>query len=378
MKICFISAPSPDFLGGISLYVKQLAESLKSDKITWIYKGRENREYNMGGIKCVEIKVPKAYFINEIIFNKKCLKFLENNDFDVINSHAVWGYWMKDYKRRQKQELIHTYHGSAYHFYKNSINRFSNIKRFLLSPILLYSYLIEKPPWKKADEIICVSDHLKKEFESFYGKRKNVSVIRTGVELKDFKPREKGVAMKRLGLSQENFYGLYVGRGGYWTKGLDKIINLSEEIYSLDKNYRLLVIGSDLKKVSHLIKKDFIKFIPLVERDQMPYYYNSAELFFSMSRKEGGAPSMVTSEALASGCLVITDKEANQEVIFDEENGLLIKTDYLSEAKRILRILRNRAKLKGILGQASKTSKKLSVQSWRKSYKEILKRGLKK
>ncbi|MBU1200869.1 MAG: glycosyltransferase, partial [Nanoarchaeota archaeon] len=106
-------------------------------------------------------------------------------------------------------------------------------------------------------------------------------------------------------------------------------------------------------------------------REDMPDYYNSSDIFFSMSRCEGGAPTMVTSEAMASGCLIVTDKEANQEIIEDGGNGVLISGEYPQEAERILGIIKDRRKLDQIIRGSLKSARGLCLEIWGKRYLEI-------
>ena len=95
-------------------------------------------------------------------------------------------------------------------------------------------------------------------------------------------------------------------------------------------------------------------------------------MFFSMSRCEGGAPTMVTSEAMASECLVVTDREANQEVIEDEKNGIVIDENYDKEARRIINILKDNKKIKRIIKNSLETAKDLSSEKWAKRYLEFI------
>ena len=376
LKICFVLGSNPSFLGGISLFQKNFIDYLKFKKndvdITWVYKGKKNRRYSEKKVNYVEIKVPSIYPLDEIIFNKKVSSFLKKNHFDIINSHAVWGSWMTSYKKKKDQKIIHTYHGTSFYFFKNHLERFNLIKKALLIPLLAFSFLVEKPPIKNAESIICVSEHVKEEIVKLYGARKNINVIRTGVDLKNFKKRNKKIILKRLNLNEERFYGIYVGKGGYWTKGLDKVIRLSEKIYALDKNYRLIVIGSDRKKVGHLLNKKFVVFLPNLSRKEIPLYYSISDIFFCLSRYEGGAPTMVTSEAMASRCLIVTDKEARQEIIENEKNGLIINQNYSEEAKRILKIFKNNKKLGNILKNSQRKIKELSFEKWGENYLEKL------
>ena len=372
MRICLVEGIDPSYLGGISRYVNNLLPALKDLDVTWIYRGNQDKEYLKDNVKYIEIKTPKIQLLNDFIFNYKCKKFLEKENFDLINSHATWGFWMKRYSREKKQRIIHTYHGSTYFFFKNHLKRYGFLKKTVLSPILVQSKIIEKPPWDNADRIICVSNHLQKELEILYGKRKEIHVLRTGVDLKSFKVCSRLNARKFLDLESKKKYGLYVGRGGFWTKGLDKVIQLSEEMHREDPDYTLLVVGADESRAGDMLKKNFIQVFPPADRQKLPYYYNAADVFFSMSRCEGGAPTMVTSEAMASGCLIVTNREANQEIFSDGRNGIVLSRDYQFEARRMLGILRNSKEKNFLISNSLKTIKKLSIESWREEYLKIL------
>jgi len=130
-RICIISG-NPNFLGGVSIYTKNVADYVKKKvNVFWVYKGEKNRIYRKDGISFVELSAPRIYILDEIIFSSKIKDFLNKNYFDVINPHAIWGYWLKGYKRKRKQKIIHTYHGSTYHFYKNHRERNSYIKKIV-------------------------------------------------------------------------------------------------------------------------------------------------------------------------------------------------------------------------------------------------------
>lgn len=368
MKICFISA-NPNFLGGVSLYLHNFIRYLKSigfnRDITWVYKGKNNRVYEKNGVKFVEIKVSKTYVLDDLVFNLKLIDFLKDKDFNIINSHAIWGYWLKSYKKKKGQKIIHTYHGTAYYFYKNHLKRFNPIVRIFLSPLLLFGKIIERPPVKKADKIVCVSNKVKNEIISLYGRRGNIEVIRTGVDLNLFKTRDKIKTRGELNLEKNGLYGLYVGRGGYWTKGFDRVINLSKELYKINQNYRLIVIGVDKNKVKQLVKDKFIILLSEISREKIPYYYDASDIFFCLSRYDGGAPTLVTSEAMASGCLVVCSKDAKQEVIENEKDGLIIGENYEKEAERILNNMKNKERLSK---SAQKLVKNISLDKWGRRY----------
>jgi glycosyltransferase involved in cell wall biosynthesis len=234
--------------------------------------------------------------------------------------------------------------------------------------------MIEKPPIEKADKIICVSEKVKRQIEEVYGKRKEMYVIRTGVDLGDFKPRNRSLSKKEINLEENKTYGLYVGKGGYWIKGLDRTVKLSEEIYKKNKDYRLIVIGSDYKKVRGIIdnKKSLI-FIENVPREKMPLYYSASDIFFCLSRYDGGAPTLVTSEAMASGCLLVCSKDSEQEIIEDNKNGLVIEYFNERDAERIISVLKDKKNKDKIIKNSIRTIKEFSLEKWGERYLDILK-----
>lgn len=234
-----------------------------------------------------------------------------------------------------------------------------------MSPLLLFGKIIERPPVKKADKIVCVSNKVKNEIISLYGRRGNIEVIRTGVDLNLFKTRDKIKTRGELNLEKNGLYGLYVGRGGYWTKGFDRVINLSKELYKINQNYRLIVIGVDKNKVKQLVKDKFIILLSEISREKIPYYYDASDIFFCLSRYDGGAPTLVTSEAMASGCLVVCSKDAKQEVIENEKDGLIIGENYEKEAERILNNMKNKERLSK---SAQKLVKNISLDKWGRRY----------
>ncbi len=363
-SVCFITSSPPEYLGGLSIFHKNLLNYLKIKNlnITWAYFGNKNQKYSKDGISYIEIK--KSMFQIKGVENKWGIrKFLKRNYFDIV--FTTGGIWTLFYLKPYNQKLIHVFHGTVYHFNKNHLKRLGLFKKILFYPILSLSKLSEYTHYD-SDGIVCVSNKVKKHVKNLYGET-DIKVIRTGVNLNEFKPRDKYRIKEKLNLTGR-LYGLYVGGGGYYTKGLDRAIKLSREIYKLNSNYRLIVIGPDETKVKDLLNEEFIIFLDDVPRDKMKYYYNIADFFIISSRYEGGAPTLVTSEAMASGMMVISSTDAKQEIIKDNINGLIISSFSKSSAKRILNNVGNDTIIKNSL----KTIKELSLESWGDKFLKII------
>jgi|APSaa5957512622_1039677.scaffolds.fasta_scaffold07825_3 glycosyltransferase involved in cell wall biosynthesis len=373
--ICLVSGSSPKFLGGISLYQRNLIEYAKEKKLdfqfSWVYPGKENKRYSFKGVNCIEVKSLKYPFVKEFDFARKAKKIIEKEHFDLINTHANWGYCLRRYKKKFNQRIIHTYHGVTVPYIKIQLKKFGVLKRTLMSPLILSSYLLEKTPMKKANQIICVSEKVKRDLERTYWKREGMGVLRTGVDLKQFKEIKSEQARKDLKLERKTVYGLYSGRGGYWNKGLDRAVSIGKEIYAENKNFRLIVIGSDKAKCAEYLKEDFIIYRGLIGREQLSKYYSACDFFFSLSRYEGGAPTLVVGEAMASGCFIVFSKDSEQEIIGNEKEGLIIDSFGKESAERILSILGNKKKLNNIKEGARKRIKEFDLNSWGKKYFKV-------
>jgi len=374
-KICFVSGSSPEFLGGVSLYQRNLINYAKKQKLdlefTWIYSGKRNRKYNLKDIGCIEIKSFKYPILKEFSFAKKVERFLYGKKFDIINTHANWGYCLKKYKKKKDQEIVHTYHGVTNPYMKVQFARFGFLK-YLFYPFLPFFYFIEKPPIKKADKIICVSEKVKKELGQIYNSNKNMEVIRTGVNLNQFKEVSKGKNRKELKLDKDKIYGLYSGRGGYWNKGLDRVISLGREIYKKNKKFKLIVLGAEKENCEKYLEEKFVIHKGIIDREKISKYYSACDLFFCLSRSEGGAPTLVVGEAMASGCFIVFSEDSKQEIIENEKEGLIINTFGENSAKKILEILGNKKLLKKIQENSKKKIKNFNLDSWGEKYFGVL------
>ena len=376
-KICFVMDASPEFLGGTSIYVLNFLNYLKTSgkkfNITLVYPGKEERTIKEDGVVKVELPAEGFFPFNFIKYAKNVKGFMKKNKFDFINSQAMAGYYLK--KCKPEGLVTNTYHGVAYHFYKCHLGEKSLIKRLGAIYYMFFGYLLEKPPAKKADKVIGVSRHVVEELNKLYGKQVNKEVVRSSVNLAIFKKRDRKEMLKKLGLKEDKTYGLYVGRGGPWRKGLDRTISLSKEIMKFEENFELIIIGpsksrENLKLIKSLGKR--VTYIPLADREILSEYYSISDIFFGFSRYEGGAPILTIGEAMASGAVPICSRDAQQEIIENGKNGLIINNFGKKEAKKILNLINNKKKKQEIIKNNKKKIKEFSIKNWGKKYLEAI------
>ena len=175
LKICFASLHgSPEFLGGSSLFYKNLINYIyskhKNIKISWVYSGKENRRYHKDNVEYIELKSDKLQSPLLLRENFALAKFFEKNYFDVINT--LTGMWTYFYKKKEKQKIIQTFHGTSYYFNKNHLGRLGPIRKILMLPLLSINWLGGLPNKKNTSKIICVSEKVKRQVNKLYGEIK--------------------------------------------------------------------------------------------------------------------------------------------------------------------------------------------------------------
>jgi len=171
-------------------------------------------------------------------------------------------------------------------------------------------------PWSagRADHIITVSEYSATDIESLYGiPRSKITVAYQG-PAPQFRPRAKDISRVQVGKK----YGicapfiLYVGR----LQARKNLVRLTEAYAKTRKDHPdilLVIVGKPdlhheklLAKVDELGIKEAVIFPGYISADDLPLFYNAAEMFVFPSVFEGfGLPVM---ESMASGVPTITSQ----------------------------------------------------------------------
>ena len=171
-------------------------------------------------------------------------------------------------------------------------------------------------PWsaRRADHIITVSEYSAKHIESLYGVPPSKITVAYQAPAPQFRPREKEISRVQI----EKKYGirapfiLYVGR----LQARKNLVRLTEAYAKLRKQHPeilLVMVGKpDLHheklfaRVEGLGLKGTVIFPGYISADDLPVFYNAAEMFVFPSIFEGfGLPVM---ESMASGVPTITSQ----------------------------------------------------------------------
>jgi glycosyltransferase involved in cell wall biosynthesis len=202
---------------------------------------------------------------------------------------------------------------------------------------------VGKQTLKDADKIIAVSNATKDYVLSLGAKPQKVKVLHNGVDLVKFRPLagKREEMRKKLGIPQNAIVVLTVRRLVY-KNGVDTLIDTAN--IAVKKNPRIVFLavgkGPDSDSVKLRIQQLGIeanfKLPGFVSDEDLPFYYNTADLFVLPSKSGEGLP-LVALEAMACALPVIaTNVGGIKEILMDDYGKLVPPNQPELLAKAIL------------------------------------------
>ena len=192
-----------------------------------------------------------------------------------------------------------------------------------------------------ADQIIAISQATRDYVLRLGAKPSKVKVVYNGVDLARFRPiKGKREAMRRkLGISQDAIVVLTVRRLVY-KNGVDTLLDCAKIAAKRNSKIVFLAVGKgpDLEsvraQVAQLGLETNFKLAGFVSDEELPFYYNLADLFVLPSKSGEGLP-LVALEAMGCGLPVIaTDVGGIKEILLSDYGKLVPpnKPDLLANA----------------------------------------------
>ncbi len=174
--------------------------------------------------------------------------------------------------------------------------------------------LVEREVMANADRIIAFSNHERDAMARLYGADPSrVTLVPCGVDLSKFRPLDQQEVRQRLGLNGEKVM-LYVGRVEP-LKGLDLFIETAAQMEARE-GVKMIVVGADanggkeMARVQRLAEErevdGIIDFVGRVAHDELPLYYNAADVCVVPSYYESFG--LVALESMACGTPVVATR----------------------------------------------------------------------
>ena len=230
----------------------------------------------------------------------------EGCDYDVVHSH----YWLSAWiGQRFSQGLgiphVVTFHTLALIKMQSRAGEMEPEER----------EMVEREAMLSADRIIAFSGHERDAMARLYGADPlQVMLAPCGVDLIKFRPLDQKEVRKRLGLNGEKVL-LFVGRMEP-LKGLDLLVETAAQMEAGEQNVRMIVVGGggpgepETDRVRRLAEErqvdGLIDFVGRVDHDELPLYYNAADVCVVPSYYESFG--LVALESMACGTPVVASR----------------------------------------------------------------------
>ena len=319
LHACPLAAPGQGKSGGMNVYVRQLAAALgdvgmQIDIFTREHADVVNRVETIGpNVRVIHLKagetdahISELYAqLPEFLAQLNAFREEEGLEYDVVHSH----YWLSSRVGRELSQAMGVPHVVTFHTLglikmQSRAGEVEQAER----PV------VETEVMATADRIIAFSPHERDAMARLYGADPNkVSLVPCGVDLSVFRPLDQKAVRERLGLNGEKIL-LYVGRVEP-LKGLDLLVETAAQMDSED-GVRMIVVGADanggqeMDRVKQLAKErdleDQIDFVGQVDHNDLPLYYNAADVCVVPSYYESFG--LVALESMACGTPVVATR----------------------------------------------------------------------
>lgn len=222
----------------------------------------------------------------------------------------------------------------------------------------IYTNLVGKRIMKSADGLRLLQNSLYDDLPKFGIDRNKMKTIHQGVDINIFYPRHDNSVRVGLGLSEEDFVVLYVGRlvKPAEMKGTRYLIEAAKELIPEYSNLKLVFVGDgDGRAQNEEWARSIKSNVVFTGYRQDVYSCMSAANVLVLPSLSEGCPVVVL-EAGACGIPVIASRVgAVPELIDDGRTGIIIRSRSVSEIKQALVQLMQEPSLGQRMGEQART-----------------------
>ena len=329
-SLCVVTHTFLPHVGGIERVVYEQCKRLMQkqfEPMVLTHRNYTARSYVFDGIKVqcydsmnIGFRLGIPYAIPHVSSLKTFLETVKSNDLIHVHGHPYLSSFLAaKIAKRYSKPLVLTQH--------NTFIEYNNIWD---TAEKLNDLAIGKQVLKEADKIIVVSNATKNYVLSLGADPEKVEVLHNGVDLNRFKLLSgvKDEMRKKLGISEDARVVLTVRRLVY-KNGIDTLLESAE--LAVKKNPKLIFVvvgkGPDFEEVKNRIaqlgiQRNF-RLTGFVSDEELPRYYNVADLFALPSKSGEGLP-LVALEAMACGLPVIATNVGGTSEVMSEDYGKLV------------------------------------------------------
>ena len=316
------------------------------------------------------------------IYPVRAVNKIKSWNLDVIHSQTEFGIgtFARLFAKQYHIPLVHTYH-TLYEDYIHYITK----GYFNRSGKKIVEYLTKFYCETTATELIVPTNKIYKLFKEKYKFEKNINIIPTGIEVERFYKENIDESItdelrKSLGLTKKDFIILFVGRLAE-EKNVEFLLNCQKVLQDKYNNIKLVIVGDgpDKEKYEEYSKSLGIEeqtiFTGKAKWEDMPYYYQMANVFATASKTETQGLTVI--EAMASNLVPVCMRdEAFLSMVTEDLDGLFFETEE-EYIKQIEYLYNNKEVYKKLERQARIQAETYSSKYYGERVLEVYKRAIK-
>lgn len=196
---------------------------------------------------------------------------------------------------------------------------------------------IEQFTYKNTDEIIVISNDMKKNLVGKGVPQNKISVIANWIDVDAVKPisKENNYLFEKFGLNREDFHVVYAGNLGH-AQNIEVIIRAAKTLGNYE-NIKFIIFGKgaqeeEYKKLAKEIGVNNLKFLPIQPYSEVSYVYSLADVSIVSCKKGFGGSAMPskTWSIMAAGTPVLASFDEGtdlQRIIENNGVGYFSKPD---------------------------------------------------
>ncbi len=224
---------------------------------------------------------------------------------------------------------------------------------------------------KSADGGLCLSRQSQREFEQIGLEPRRVSVFSYWVDQERFRPMDQALCQERTQL-RAKLVVLFVGRM-IAIKGMDVMLDVARRLKDQDVLFAFAGDGPEAGRVkSTAAELPNVRFIGRVSNDDLPAYYNAADVTVVPSQYEEGYGRVIL-ESLSCGTPVFATRRGGVPEALDETVGRLMDPTSANFFKVLEEVRASRSMLEALAAR----SRAYAEAKFSERNVEAIERGLK-
>lgn len=328
-RVFILTPDSPERLGGVEHFVRELAKGLRARgyEVETFHRDNSTPEWLRKRSDRISRRFSSSF--TGFFVGRKAMAEFDDNVVAIISNSTV-GYWPINNPRRSLKRF-HFYHGT-YRGQAEAIRPFISYRGYLF--VKWWESMVVERLSGRAKTVFSCSDPIRDEVQAYFGF--SSTTMWYPIDLSRFSPRDPRQARQALGMRPNDPVGVFVGN----TSPMKNFQMVRALINALPEVHWLLALRGDTVQEFH--ENPRVRIFRDATPEQVPELYNAAD--FSVCPSRYDPFPYVVSESLACGTPVIAAPHGASRFFLSDPpldrllvSGADATDEFIAAAREVLR-----------------------------------------